>query len=192
MPLKEEELKRQDVPQSPTEELGQEEQASIEEALRESEERFRTLYNNTPVMMHSIDDDGKLVMVNDYWLEVLGYERDEVIGQRSVDFLTEEYRKIAVEVNIPHLRKTGVARDVEYQFVKKSGEIIDVLLSAEAELDEDGKIVYSRAFLIDVTDRKRAEEALRQSEQRFRHLVEHAADSFFLIDGAVPARQPDL
>ena len=60
------------------------ERKGAEQALRESEERFRTLYNHTPVMMHSIDPEGKLVSVNDYWLEALGYELEEVVGEKSI------------------------------------------------------------------------------------------------------------
>ncbi len=149
------------------------------------EQRFRELeriYHNTPVMMHSIDGDGRLINVNDFWLRTLGYERDELVGKRSVDFLTEESRRRAVEVDIPRLFKTGVAKDGEYQMVKKNGEVIDVLLSAVLERDEEGKIVRSFAFIVDVTHRKKAEEALRQSEARFRRLVEHAADAFYLVD----------
>ena len=57
-------------------------------ALRESEERYRYLYENTPVMMHSIDRAGYLCSINDYWLDVLGYERSEVIGLKPTEFLT--------------------------------------------------------------------------------------------------------
>ncbi len=138
------------------------ERKQAEEALRKSEERYRFLYENTPVMMHSIDHDGRLVSVNNYWLEVLGYERSEVIGRRSTDFLTEASRRYAAEVALPEFFKTGSARDVEYQIVKKNGEVIDVLLSAIADRDEAGEIRGTLAFIIDVTERKQAEEALRE------------------------------
>ena len=66
-----------------------------EEALRKSEERYRDLYEQTPVMMHSVDSEGRLVSINDYWLEVLGYERSEVIGRPPTEFLTEASRRYA-------------------------------------------------------------------------------------------------
>ena len=128
-----------------------------EEALRESEERYRSLYNNTPIMLHSIDRDTRLVRVNNYWLETLGYEWDEVIGHKVAGFLTEASRHYAEEVTIPYLFKTGAIRDVEYQMVKKNGEVLDVLLSAVAEVDEAGEI-DSLAFIVDITERKAAEE----------------------------------
>ncbi len=121
------------------------------------------LYNDTPVMMHSIGSEGKLVNVNDYWLRVLGYERSEVLGRRSTDFLTEASRRYAVEVALPLFFDTGVVKDVEYQMVKKNGEVIDVLLSESADRNEDGTIVNTLAFLLDLTDRKRAEKLQREN-----------------------------
>lgn len=129
-----------------------------EAEARESEERYRSLYVNTPVMMHSIDAEGRLVSVSNAWLEALGYTREEVLGRRSVEFLTAESRKYASEVVLPEFFATGVSKDVPYQFIKKSGEVIDVLLSAICERDADGKVLRSLAVLIDVTLRKRAEE----------------------------------
>lgn len=138
-----------------------------EEALRESEERFRRLYNETPVMLHSIDRIGRLVSVSDYWLEVLGYERSEVIGRKSTEFLTEASRRHAEEVVLPEYFGTGFCKDVPYQFIKKNGEIIDVILSATAERDDSGEIVRSLAVMTDVTERKRTEEALRETKEKF-------------------------
>jgi PAS domain S-box-containing protein len=63
------------------------------DALRNSEERYRTLYRKTPVMLHSIDNEGLLVAVSDAWLEGLGYSREEVIGRKIVEFMTGESRE---------------------------------------------------------------------------------------------------
>lgn len=133
-----------------------------EEALRHSEERYRRLYNDTPVMLHSIDQDGRLVSVSNYWLETLGYERNEVIGRISTEFLTEASRSYAAEVVLPEFFRSGSCKEVPYQIVKKNGEILDVLLSAIAERDSDGKVVRSLAVMVDVTVRKRAEEEIER------------------------------
>ncbi len=137
-------------------------------ALRQSEERHRVMYNRTPAMLHSIDSTGRLISVSDYWLSVMGYERDEVIGRRSAEFLTEASRQHATEVILPEFMKNGSCRDVEYQFVKKDGEIMDVLLSATSERNSDGQIIRSLAVLQDVTLRKQAEKNLMDSEKMFR------------------------
>ncbi|HEY6837446.1 MAG TPA: PAS domain S-box protein, partial [Geobacteraceae bacterium] len=138
-----------------------------EEALRQSEERFRRLYDDTPAMLHSIDCDGRLLSVSNYWLELLGYDRGEVLGRKSSEFLTPASRRYAEETVIPQFFTTGCCKDVPYQFVTKVGAAIDVILSATAERDETGKIVRSLAVMTDITERKRAEEALRESEEKF-------------------------
>jgi PAS domain S-box-containing protein len=160
-----------------------------DEALRQSEEKYRSLYRNTPVMMHSIDRAGRIVSVSEFWLSSLGYEEHEVIGKESVAFLTEESRKYARDVVLPAYFRTGACRDVEYQFVKKDGTAMDVLLSAIAERDSEGQIKRSLAVLIDVTERNRALSALRESEaaieeseRRYRDIFENAGVSLWEED----------
>jgi diguanylate cyclase (GGDEF)-like protein/PAS domain S-box-containing protein len=133
------------------------ERKRAEEARRESDERYRTLYEKTPVMVHSIDRDARLISVSDYWLEILGYERDEVLGHSIVEFYTAEARQYAEEIELPHFFKTGASNDVPLQIVKKNGDIMDILLSATAQYDQEGEFDHSLAVMIDVTERKRAE-----------------------------------
>lgn len=133
-----------------------------EEELSRSEERYRRLYNETPVMLHSIDHDRRLVSVSNYWLESLGYVRNEVLGRRITDFHTEESRRYAEEVVLLEFFRTGFCKDVPYQLVKKNGEVMDVLLSATSERNDKGEIVCSLAVMIDVTERKRAQEEIEK------------------------------
>jgi len=161
---------------------GLEEQRGALERLAESEKRFRCLYNDTPVMLHSIDRNGFLVGVSNYWSEVLGYTRDEVIGRRSTEFLTEDSRRYAQQVVLPDFFRTGFCRNIEYQLVRKNGEVIDVLLSASAERDEAGNIVSSLAVMTDVTEWKAAERALRESEARYRMIVETSQEGIVAAD----------
>ncbi len=142
------------------------------EALRDSEKRFRSLYHKTPVMMHSIGTDGRLISVSDYWLQVLGYQRDEVIGRRATDFMAEESRRRAFDEVLPKFYQTGSAQEVPYQFAAKGGEIIDVLLSAVMERDAEGEGRHSLTVLIDVTARKRAEEQIRKLNETLEERVE--------------------
>jgi len=120
-------------------------------------------------MLHSIDEKGRLVSVSHYWVEALGYESGEVIGQKFTDFLTEDARLLAEERVFPEFLRTGFIKDIPYQFAKKNGETIDVLLSAIAERNGKGELVRSLAVLIDVTERKRAEEELRLAEEKLSH-----------------------
>ena len=132
----------------------------VEQELRRNEERYRRLYQETPVMLHSIDHDGRLVSVSNYWLYTLGYERSEVLGRKTSEFLTEESRRYAEEVVLPEFFLTGVCKDISYRFVKKNGEIMDTLLSAIVERNDEGKVVRSLAVMIDVTERIRAEKKI--------------------------------
>ena len=138
---------------------------SAEKALRDSEERYRSLYHQTPAMLHSIDREGYLVSVSDYWAEVMGYDRKDVVGKRLTDFFTEASRKHAEQNVFPLFFKEGFCKDVPYKFVKKNGEIIDILLSAISDRKEDGQPVRSLAVSMDVTERKRAEEALNRAKE---------------------------
>ncbi len=158
------------------------ERKRMEDALRQSEERFRTLYNQTPAMLHSIDREGRLVSVSDYWLERMGYARDEVIGRPLTAFMTEDSRRRAETEHFTAFFETGSCRDLEYQFVRKDGAVLDVLLSATAECDAAGRVVRSLAVVEDVTERKRTEDALRESEARGRAILETTVDGIVTVD----------
>jgi PAS domain S-box-containing protein len=129
----------------------------VEEALRKSEERYRSLYMETPAMLHSIDSSGRFVSVSNYWLEALGYDHIEVIGQQLTEFLSVDSRRYAEDEVFPEFFKTGYCKNIPYQFIKKNGETMDVLLSAICERDKAGNVVRSLAVLVDVTERKWAE-----------------------------------
>ena len=145
----------------------------FEKALQESEKRYRSIYHNTPAMLHSVDTEGRLISVSDNWLEVLGYDRKEVIGEKLTRFFTEESRIRAENIIFPEFFKTGLCEGVPYRFVKKNGDTIDVMLSAIGDRDSDGNITRSLAVSIDVTDRNQAEEALKiAKEELSRHSKE--------------------
>jgi PAS domain S-box-containing protein len=157
-------------------------QKRSEEALQKSRERYRSLYQNTPAMLHSIDQEGRLTNVSKYWLKKMGYSLNEVLGHHSTDFMTEESSSYAKEVILPKFYETGSCRDVPYQYVKKNGEVMDALLSAITENDENGELIHSLSVIIDVTDRKQAEASLRQSEARLRQVIDLVPHYIFAKD----------
>jgi PAS domain S-box-containing protein len=132
-------------------------------AVRECIYRYRALYTNVPAMIHSIDASGHIIDVSDYWLEVMGYDRKEVLGRLSTDFLTPESRKYAVETALVEFFKTGFIKDVPYRFLKKNGAVLETLLSAISEKDGNGRHLRSLAVITDITKQKQAEDELRQS-----------------------------
>ena len=135
-----------------------------EERLREQHSRF--LCNSMPAICHSIDRNGRMIAVSDEWLDKFGYQRSEVIGRTSVEFLTPRSRTDAETLALPAFWSTGSARDVSYQIVRKNGEIVDVLLSAIAERDAEGEFKRSFAILRDVSDRKRLQESREGKVER--------------------------
>lgn len=158
------------------------EQKKIEIALIASEEKFRNLYNNTPIMLHAIDMQGRLISVNKHWLETMGYSEDEVISVKSIDFLTEESKIYAKDIALPAFFKNGFCYDVPYQYVKKNGEIIDVLLTAILEKDQYGNPTQSMAAITDITQHKKSKKALLESQQNFKALTNQSAEGISVAD----------
>ncbi|UQA59220.1 PAS domain S-box protein [Polyangium aurulentum] len=135
---------------------------------------YRHFYEATPALAYVINAEGLLTVVSDQWLEALGYARDEVLGRSVLDFVAETNRRNALEVNIPRLVGEGSVRNLPEKFVKKNGELLDVLLSSVIVRDPSGEISYTLTVLVDVTERLRAEQALRESEERYRGIVDLA------------------
>jgi diguanylate cyclase (GGDEF)-like protein/PAS domain S-box-containing protein len=143
---------------------------------------FDLLYASVPAMMHSIDERGRLVNVSDAWLSVLGYERHEVLGRLSSEFLTPESSQYAREMVLPTFFQSGNCEEVEYQMVCKDGAVVDVLLSAKLQKDAAGRPFRSIAVMRDVTQQKKAGNALVESESRYRALFEHIQAGFALLE----------
>ena len=123
----------------------------VRRATRVLKEGFGVLFYRAPVMMHSIDKDGRIIRVNGRWLQTLGYEAGEVLGKKSTEFLTEESRARAVKDTLPLFWRVGSARSVGYRYITKDGRILDLLLSAEV-MPLTARTVCSYATLHNVDD----------------------------------------
>ena len=141
-----------------------------------------SLFARMPAMMHSIDCNGDIVAVSECWLQRLGYRRDEVIGRKTTDFLTRTSARYAETEVLPAFLRDGVCRDVELRFVKKNGDVVDMLMSSTSERDAGGAFLRSMTVLTDVTDLKRAEKALRRSQQRLRVIADSLPVSIGQVD----------
>lgn len=147
--------------------------------LEECREQYDALFFKLPVMLHSIDGQGKLLGVSNVWCQKMGYTREEVLGRRSTEFLTEESRRFAKEEVLPAFFRNGVCENVPYQMVTKDGGILEVLLSATAEYDAAGTIIRSLAVLNDVTPLKQAERLIRSSQERLLFALEGSRDGLW-------------
>jgi PAS domain S-box-containing protein len=158
------------------------ERKRAEEALRESEQRFRATFEQAAVGVSLVAPDGRVLRVNEKLCEILGYAQEEVLGHnvRRVSFpedLEEDQRRLARVL----AGETGIY-PVEKRYVRKDGSAVWVNLSSSVVRDADGEPVYLVGVTEDITERKLAEEALAQSEERYRTVVEQAADCIFLVD----------
>lgn len=149
--------------------------------LKASEEKFKALYHNTPALFNSIDAEGRITEAGEYFLEVTGYSREEVIGKMALELLTPESQTFGMGKVFPKYVETGYCENVPFQLLKKNGEVMDVLFSSVVVKDEKGNFEKSLTSLQDVTDiNKRRREIIKsesrvsEDAQRLQSLFDHS------------------
>ncbi|HER26364.1 MAG TPA: diguanylate cyclase, partial [Rhodospirillales bacterium] len=139
-----------------------------EQLLHQSEFRYRTLYRKSPVMAYSTDKAGLVISASDHLLANLGYGEDEFIGQQACKFMTSGFVELFDAAENPTITHDGQSYDVDCQFRKKDGTIIDVLISTINDEDEHEGVVQTLNVVLDVTERKHYEAVLlRQANYDF-------------------------
>jgi PAS domain S-box-containing protein len=126
-------------------------------------------FQRLPIPVHSMGPDGLLLDVNEAWTDYTGYPRARAIGSSFADYLdlpsARRYRESAVPELIAMV-PARESRSVEYRLIKNSGEVADIVLTARPERDPlTGRFLHSLAVINDITDRNRAEAALRQAQK---------------------------
>ncbi len=155
-----------------------------EGALRDSEKLFRTLVESTPTGIWQDDTDHRTVYINSAMCHMLEVENaNEIFGQEWQSFFTtESLKKVAHE---HRKRLEGIASSYELEMVGKRGGKRIVLVYGAPLLSDDGRLQGTIATFLDVTDRKRAEEALMASEEKYRLVVENANDAIFIVQDEI-------
>ncbi|MDP2045827.1 MAG: PocR ligand-binding domain-containing protein, partial [Deltaproteobacteria bacterium] len=151
-----------------------------EDDLRHSEEKFRLLFEKAPLGYQSLDEDGIIREVNQVWLDLLGYSRQEMIGRWFGDFLPPNYFERFPE-RFACLKGNGEVCNLEFEMVRKDGAQINVSFYARVSVDDQGRFVRTHCMFQDMTARKRAEESLRATEERLRLKL----DSILSPDAAI-------
>ena len=150
-----------------------------EEALRESEELYKALFDDAPLAYHELDKDGRFTRVNQTELQLLGYTAEEMQGRFAWEFIVD---KVSRESTMGKLSGNRPLQPFERTFIRKDGTHVPVEIHDRLLYDADGRISGIRSTLHDITERKRAESALRESEERYRDLVENAHDIIYSHD----------
>ena len=146
------------------------EQQRAEEALRESEERFRTLFENAPIGSYRTTPDGRILNANPSLVKMLGYSSFDKLALRSLEeegFEPQYSRKEFIE----RLERDGEIVGMEAAWTKRDGSAIFVRENAKVIHDADGGVMYYEGTVEDITDRKRAEEALKESQRALSTLM---------------------
>ena len=160
-------------------ELG--ERKKIEIALKESEEHFQMLFDNAPVGYQSLDFNGNFLNVNDTWLEIMGYDREEVIGKWFGDFLAPGYAE-AFKVRFPLFKEWGKVHS-EFEMVKKDGTIIIAAFDGKIGHTVSGDFKQTHCVINDVTDERRKESELKDSYEFTNSLLKTIPFGIDIVDG---------
>ncbi len=158
------------------------EQKRLEDMLIESERRYRTVLEEVDEGYYETDLRGNLVFFNDALARRLGYSPEELMGLNYRNYTPEEGRE-EVFRSFNQVYRTGQPlRSLHAVQIAKDGRRVDVEYSVLPRRNEKGEIIGFRGVARDVTERRRMEEALRRSEERFRTVLDEMEDSYFELD----------
>jgi len=153
------------------------ERRRVEEELRESEERFRSLVENAPYVIFIADREGKILFAN-YTLE--GFTVEDTVGTNVFDYVPAEHHE-EMSRNINGVFESGEPAAYEIAGAGPDGTT-SWYSTRVGPIKHDGHIIAVTLMVLDITERKRAQEALRGSEEKYRHLFEGASDGIFTME----------
>jgi len=156
------------------------ERKKMENELRESEERFSNLFARAPLGYQSLDFDGRINEVNEAWLMTLGYQSEEVIGKWFGDFLAPEFVDVFRQ-RFPMFKAAGKVHS-EFEMLHKNGERRMVSFEGRIGHKVDGSFDKTHCILQDITERIQAENALRESEEKYRLITENISDVIWVLN----------
>ena len=158
------------------------ERKKAETALRDSENRFHSLFLESPIGVALAAPTCSFLEANDVFCKLVGYTRDDLIDLNLEDIIFEQDRKLYKELSAKLTKGLSRGYCVERRLVRKDGSVVWVKNTTSAVLDLDGNFQYAIEMIEDIDSRKLSEIALKESELRYKALVEQAGDAFFVHD----------
>jgi len=156
----------------------------VESEANEERERLNAILNRAGVGVSLIEHDIRLCDVNHRWCEMFGYRRREARGLLTVRDMVHPDERVAVEIHFRELLGgRSAARTLEHRFVRKDGSVFWGLISTSLAFGKNGRRKWCVAMITDIDVQKRADEALRESEERLRFITENTQDIVWQIDG---------
>jgi PAS domain S-box-containing protein len=159
-----------------------EDRKRAEEELRESEEKYRTILESIEDGYFEVDLAGNFTSFNDSLCRIAGYPREELRGMNNRDYTSAETAKNMYQIFNRTYSTGEPAKMVDYEIFRKDGSPRILEMSASLMKDSTGEPIGFRGVVRDVTERKRAVEALRESEERFREMAENLREVFWMFD----------
>lgn len=150
-----------------------------EEKLRESEALYRILVETSPDGITLVDMDTNIIMTNAQGAKNLGYTLKEVQGMNAFSLMAPEDQPRIMET-VSKLVEKGRIQNVEFNFIHKNGSRVPIEYNASLVLDKNGEPIYLLGISRNVSERKKAEEELRESEEKYSNLFEKSNDAIFL------------
>jgi len=153
-----------------------------EKAQRESEEKYRTILESSEEGYYEIDLAGNFTFFNDSLCKLLGYSRKELLGMNNRHYTDKETAKKVFQAFNKVYRTGKPTKEFDWQIIRKDGTKRYIEQSASLQKDSLGKPIGFRGIIHDITDRKKTEELLKKSEEKYRLLADHVKDQVWLMD----------
>ncbi len=160
--------------------------------LKSSEERYRTIYEASPLAITNVDENGKYVRCNPAAVKLFGYSEEELLKMSFNDMTYPDDRGIGPSFLAEQVSGKREIVRFEKRFVRKDGRVIIANLTAATARDAQGRFTHSITIIDDITEKKAAETALRASEEQYRGLVDGVRDAIFslTLDGIIRSLNP--
>ncbi len=158
------------------------ERKNYEIKLKESEKLFRSFFDQSGVGFTISTTEGKLTHFNEKFQEILGYTKEELSNMTWMELTPLSELETEREIYKKAINDSTKPIGIEKHYITKGSELIDVFISNQIVRNKEGSIEYIASIIQDITERKAAEKALRESERKYRLLAENSTDVIFTMD----------